>query len=169
MEKYRVALLRREFSFIDRLMDHLQPEEVTDIKVRRGDKALLRKKGCEESYSWSDGGHYDYTKYFAVWFDDDGKERILELKSAGSSATGSGENRKWDADSVSEQLLTNRIVPDYIVECVQNDTDNNGNGEVTRFWTIYKMRRFDLVGYHHQQIDKAAAALKAEITAVCGK
>lgn len=170
MEKYRMALLRREFPFIDRLMDdlQLQPEEVTDIKVKRGDKSLLKKKGDEESYSWSRGGHCDYTKYFVV-LTDGGEERISELKSAGSSSTGSGESCQWEADTVGEQLLTKHIVPDYIVECVKNDTDNNGNGEVTLFWTIYKMKRFDLVGYHHQQIDKAAAALKAEIAAVCDK
>ncbi len=172
MKQYRVALLREEFGFIDRLfLDYegkpeLRPEDVTEIKIRRGDKSLLAAKGNEDSYDWSGGGHYDYTKYFAVWSDADG-EHILKLDSAGRSATGSGDRHDWDADTIGEQLFLLGITPDYIVDCVKNDTDDNGNGEVTHFWTIFKMKKFDLVAYHWQQIDEAAAALKAEIAAAC--
>lgn len=172
MKQYRVMLLRKEFPFIDRLfVDYegktkLCPEDINDIKVKKGDKALLAKKGSEDSYGWSGGGHHDYTNYFAVCSGKDG-EHVLELESAGYSGTGSGEMHEWDADTIGEQLFVKGINPDYIVECVKNDTDNNGNGEVTRFWTIFKMKRFDLGNYHQEQIDKAAAALKAEIAAAC--
>ena len=162
MKQYRVALLRKEFQFIDRLFKNLSPESIDDIKVKKGDKALLVKKGFEDSYDWSGGGYNDYTRYFAVWSDDEG-EHITELASAGYSGTGSGERHEWDADTIGDQLFVGGITPDYIVECVKNDTDDNGNGEVTRFWTIYKMKRFDLGTYHQEQIDKAAAALKAEM------
>ncbi len=172
MRQYRAKILRKEFPFINRLFVNyegqtkLWPEDIDDIKVRRGDKILLAKKGFEDSYSWSGGGHYDYTIYFAVW--KDGEEwRVVELDSAGYSGTGSGERHEWDADTIGEQLFTKGINPDYIVKCIQNDTDDNGNGKVTRFWTIYKMKRFDLKNYHQEQIDKAAVALKAEIAAVC--
>lgn len=166
MKQYRIVLLREEFPFLDRLFVNydgrviLSPEQVDDIKIRKGDNALLSAKGCEDSYDWSGGGHDDYTTYFAVQGED-----VLQLESAGRSANGSGERHKWDADTIGEQLLIKKIVPDYIVMCVQNDTDDNGNGEVTRFWTIYKMRRFDLAAYHCQKIDEAGAALKAEILA----
>lgn len=172
MNQYRVALLRREFPFIDRLFvdnegnTDLWPEDINDIKVRKGDKSLLAKKGFEESYDWSGGGHRDYTKYFAVWSKADG-EQVLELASAGYSGTGSGERHEWDAHTIGEQLFVKGITPDFIVECIKNDTDDNGNGKVTRFWTICKMKRFDLGNYLQEQIDKAAAALKAEIAAAC--
>jgi len=168
MKQYKVALLRKEFPFLDRLFvdsegrTSLCPENVNDIKVKKGDKALLIKRGFEDSYDWSGGGHCDYTKYFAVC-----GEAILELETAGYSGTGSGKMYEWDADTLGEQLFAKRITPDYIVECVRNDTDDNGNGEVTNFWIIYKTRRFDLANYHQQQIDRAAAALKAEIKAAC--
>lgn len=163
MRQYRVALLRKEFPFIDHLVGvDLKPEDVTGIGVKKGDKALLNSKGSEDSYSWSGGGHYNYTRYFAVL-----DEKVLGLASAGYSGTGSGESREWDANTIGEQLFREGIVPEYIVECVQNDTDDNGNGEVTRFWTIYKMKRFDLSAYHQEQIDRAAVALKAEIAAAC--
>ncbi|HLD27692.1 MAG TPA: hypothetical protein VJB39_02480 [Patescibacteria group bacterium] len=170
VKQYRVALLRKEFPFIDKMFvdsegrTNLLPEDINDIKVKRGDKALLAKKGSEDSYSWCNGGHYNYTKYFAVWSDED---RVLELASAGYSGTGSGERHEWDAGTIGEQLFVKGIAPDFVVECVKNDTDDNGNGEVTRFWTIYKMKRFDLGTHHQEQIDKAAAALKAEIASVC--
>lgn len=181
MNAYKAALMRREFPFIDQLFvvrkslwsteekkvtTSLWPEEVNDIKVRKGDKALLAKKGSEDSYSWSGGGHHHYTKYFAVTIstqnDDDGK--VVELASAGYSGNESGENR-WDAPSIDEQLFGQNLAPDYIVECVQNDTDDNGNGELSRFWTIYKMKRFDLATHHKDKINEAAAALKSEIDA----
>ena len=173
MKQYKVALLRKEFPFVDRLfVDYkgktdLRLEDINDIKVKKGDKALLTKKGSEDSYNWSGGGHRDYTKYFAVWSDKDGEQHVLELASAGYSGTGSGERHEWDADTIGEQLFAKGIIPDYIVECVKNDTDDNGNGEVTRFWTIYKMKRFDLATYHQQKLDEACVALKAEIAAAC--
>lgn len=168
MKQYRVALIRKEFPFVDKLFvnyrgeTEVQPEKVNDIKIKRGDQSLLSKKGNEDSYDWSGGGHYSYTKYFAVR-----GEQILQLASAGESGTGSGEHHKWDADTIGEQLFVKGIVPDYIVECVKNDTDDNGNGEVTHFWTIYKMKRFDLAAYHQQKLDEACVVLKAEIAAAC--
>ena len=172
MKQYKIALLRKEFSFIDRLFvdsdgrTTFQPEKINGISVKKGDRALLAKKGNEDSYDWSGGGHYDYTIYFAVWSDSEG-EHIFQLASAGRSGTGSGERHEWDADTIGEQLFVRGINPDFIVECVKNDTDDNGNGEVTNFWMIYKMRRFDLAAYHQQRLDEAAAALKAEIAEAC--
>lgn len=166
MRQYRVALLRKEFPFLDQL-DNIRPEEVDDIKIKRGDRALLMKKGSEDSYSWSWGGHWDYTHYAAVWSDENGQQRIEWLEGAGHSSSASGENNDWDADSIGEQLFTKGICPDYIIECVQNDTDDNGNGCLTHFWTIFKMKRFDLAVYHQERIDEAATVLKTEIAAVC--
>ena len=172
MEQYRVAILRKEFPFIDCLFvdaegkTEVRPEEVNDVKIKRGDRTLLGKKGSEDRYDWSGGGHYDYTKYFAVWSDKDG-EHVVVLKGTGCSGNGSGERHEWDEDTIGEQLFVGGIVPDYIVECVKNDHDDNGNGEVTRYWTIYKMRGFDLVAHHQERIDRAAAALKAEIALAC--
>jgi hypothetical protein len=171
MEQYRLAILLKEFSFIEAVAKHLEldlEKDLNEIKIRRGDKMLLSKKGNEDLYDWSGGGHYDYTKYFAIWTDADG-EYVIQLDNAGRSATGSGERHDWDADSIGEQLFVKKIVPDYIVECVKNDTDDNGNGEVRRSWTIHKMRKFDLAAHHQQKIDETATALKAEIAAACAE
>lgn len=168
MKQYRVALLRKEFPFVDRLFVNydgrviLSPEQIDDIKIRKGDNTLLSAKGFVDSYDWSGGGHCDYTTYFAIQGED-----VFQLESAGRSGNGSGNRNEWDADTIGEQMLIKKIIPDYIVMCVQNDTDNNGNGTVTRFWTIYKMRQFDLAVYHCKKIDEAAIALKAEIASIC--
>jgi len=172
MKQYRVELLLREFPFLKRLFVDgdgaatIWPGHVNEIKIRKGDKILLSKKGSEDSYDWSGGGYFNYTKYFAVWKKGE-EEHIVELESAGQSSTGSGERREWDADPIGEQFFVRNIVPDYIVECIQNDTDSNGNGVRTRFWTIFKMKRFDLAAHHREQTDRAAAVLKAEIAAAC--
>lgn len=170
MQAYRLALLRKEFPFLDRLIvdrygqTEVWPEEVDNILVKRGDANLLSQAGYEDSYSWSGGGHYHYTIYFAITEED-----IVELYFAGKSATGSGEYKEWIVPTVGEQLLQRGIIPDWVVECRKIDTDDNGNGRVERHWVIYKMTRFDLAGYHKQQIDKAAAELKAEIEAACAE
>jgi len=172
MKQYKVALLRKEFPFIDRLfVDYegktdLWPEAINEIKIRRGDNALLSKTGLDDFYYWRGGGHSDYTHFFAVWSQAEG-EQILKLESACTTGNGSGGHYKRDANTIGEQLFVKGIVPKFIVECTQNDSDDNGNGHVTRFWTIYKMGRFDLSRYHQMQIDRAADALKAEIAAAC--
>ena len=169
MNKYKLELMKKEFTFLQSF-DRFNLEEADEIKIKRVDENLLKQKGYEDSYSWSGGGHEDYTKYFAVTLVvSDEKKSIVELDSAGHSATGSGDHNEWDADTVGEQLFTMSIMPDYIVKCVRSDTDDNGNGEVTSFWTIFKMNKFNLVEHHKQQIDKAAAELKAEIAVVCDK
>lgn len=169
MRQYRAKILEKEFPFLEKLCDKKfrmpSIEKVDGIEIKRGDRNLLSQKGREISYSWSGGPDTcDYTIYFAVV-----GEEIFELKSEGSSSTGSGQNRSWDADTIGEQLLVIGVSPDYIVECEKNDTDANGNGEITRYWTIHKMSKFNLVAYHQEQIDKAAAVLKAEIAAACAE
>lgn len=172
MKLYRTALLRKEFPFLDKLFpadafsSEILPQDVTAIRIQRGDRALMIKRGTESSYSWSDGGTHDFTFYFAIWTDKQGLQHVQKLQSAGYAGTGSGSSVEWDAANVGEQLFANNITPDYIVECVHNGTDANGNGSVTNFWTIFKMRDFDQSAYHQMQVDMAAAAIKAEIAAV---
>jgi len=64
-------------------------------------------------------------------------------------------------------LALNKSNVRTVREAMMAYTDDNGNSEVTRFWNIYKMKRFDLAIHHQNCIDQAAAALKAEIAAVC--
>lgn len=168
MRQYRLALLRREFPFLDGIAEMLNLDvanDVNDIKIKRGDKNLLMKKGSYDSYSWSWGGHHDYTTYFSISFVGE----IYEFKSGGHSATGSGERHEWEADPISDQIFAQNLFPVYVVECVQNDVDDNGNGEVTRFWTIFKMPGFDLARHLQEKIDEVAAVLKAEIAAACAE
>jgi hypothetical protein len=176
MQPYRLALLRKEFPFLAKMSGALKDYDypfaehfldcVTDIKVMKGDIALLNKKGNEDSYSKIGGGHHNYRSYVAVW--NDGKTfRLRVLKNVGIKSTETGDRAEYTADTVGEQLFAQKIVPDYIIEAVKNDHDDKGNGIVTRFWTIYKMRHFDLSKHHQEQIDIAAVALKAEIAVAC--
>ncbi len=166
MKAYRLAVLIKEFPFLSDLPLGYDLESINDIKIRRGDRSLLAKKGHEDSYSYCDGGHHDYTDFYAIWSDEnDG--HFLKLASSGHSATGSGDRQDWDADTIGEQLFSQKINPSYIVEFTKDDTDDNGNGELRLSMIIYKMNRFDLAAYHEQQIDQAASAIKAEIAAVC--
>jgi len=172
MKLYRLALIKKEFPFVDGVFSALHSDYsnysemdlgiIDSIKIQKGDKNLLMKTGNEDSYSWSNGGHHNYTKYFAIV-----SEEIIKLESSGWSATGSGDNNEWKADTIGEQLFAKNIIPDFVVECIYNDTDDNGNGQATRFWTIFKMKRFDLGSYHQEKIDEAAAIIKAEIAAAC--
>lgn len=167
METYRLALLRKEFAFLDQLFVNdknevtLWPEEVDKIDIQKGDVNLLSETGYEESYGWSDGGHYSYRIFFAICGED-----ITELKSSGYSGY-NGQGNNWEADNIGEQLFALRISPDYIIKCIKNDHDDNGNGPISRFWTIYKMPGFNLSGYYSDRIDEAARILKAEIAAAC--
>lgn len=172
LRQYKVKLLREEFPFIDRLFVNSEgntdfwPENVDDIKIKKGDKNLLNYKGNVSSYSWGGGDTYDYTKYFAVYTEKD-EQLAIELENEGNFSNGGGDHNEWNADTIGEQLFLQNIVPDYIVQCVRNDTDANGNGQITHFWIIYKMQKFDLKAHHQLQIQKAADILKAEIAAVC--
>lgn len=136
------------------------------LLVNKGDKNLLARTPFFDSYSWCDGGHYDHESYCAVEKSGD-TFQCHWLKEEGSSRTGSGDHDEETASSVGEQLYHLGVSPDYIVEYDFQDTDDNGNGETVLDVTIYKMNKFDLVKYHQQQIDKAAAELKAEIAVVC--
>lgn len=166
MESYRVALLRREFPFLDRLTisgRELNPIDAASIDIKRGDRALLSRKGNWDEYHWSGGGHLDYTIFFAIV-----GEEIVGLESPGRYEIGGGNWEDWDADTIGGQLFSRDLMnPDYVVEVVHNDTDDNGRGEETYRWTIYKMDRFDLLAYHQGMIDRAAAQIKAELVAAC--
>lgn len=165
MKPYRVALLRKQFPFIDRLevsWKALSPKDAQTIEIKRGDRALLSRKGDWDEYHWSEGGHIDYTKFFAVV-----GEEIVEIESPGRYETGGGHWENWDADTIGEQLFSLGLTPNYVIEVVHNDTDDNGRGEETYRWIIYKMGRFDLLAYHQEMIDRAAAQIKAELAAAC--
>ena len=164
MKAYKIELLKKEFPFLNDFIK--KGEFIDEIKVKRGDQNLLNQKGEEDSYSWSGGGHYDYTKYCAIFYD--GSEwQIVDLDTAGKSGTGSGRNNEWDCDTIAEQLFAKDITSDFIVGNTFKDTNDNGDGQTFNSIVIYKMNKFDLVGHHKAQLDKAAAELKAEIEAAC--
>jgi hypothetical protein len=172
MNVYKATLLCKEFPFLEKLFidkdgkTSLSPFKVTDIKIKRGDKNLLTEHGYETTYDWMGGYTYDYEFYFIIFSNEKGEQQIIELESANSYQSGSGENHYHAVSTIGEQLYVMKINPDYVIKCVKNDTDANGNGEVTHFWTIFKMSKFDTVGYHKEQIDKIALELKSEIDAL---
>lgn len=132
------------------------------ISVKKGDDNLLSETPWFDFYSWSGGGHYDNKAYFAI---TDGN--TVELDEAGTIKTGSGEHKEQSAPCIGEQLMQMKISPDYIVYSFFQDSDDNDNGKTSLTIVVYKMKNFDLPGFYCQEIDRAAAALKAEITAVC--
>lgn len=168
MRQYQLKLRRNEFSFLDQVAESLGLvlEEVSVLKVQRGDEALMVRKGNVREYRWCEGGYCHYTHFFAIIVHDDGFE-VVRLQAAGRSETGSGHYDESDADTIGEQLFVMGVKPDFILEAIQNDTDANGNGVCTRIWTIHKMSKFDQLAHHLQRINEAAVTLKSEITAIC--
>ena len=163
MNKYKIEVLKKKFPFLNKvLVDDgggctLGVDDVDKISVKKDEK-LLERKGIEDSYSWAGGGHYDYTKYFAIYHDAEG-EHIFELESESYSGTGSGESHEKHAPTIGEQLFAEGIKPDYIVECVRDDVDNDGNGSLTHSCVLYMMKEFDFDRYYKDKLEKAAEAL----------
>jgi len=172
--RYKTSLLEKRFPFLRKLFVDdeggyctLSVNDVDEVGIERGDEKLLEKKGTKDFYSWADGGYYNYTRYFAVWSDAEG-EQVFELKSDSYSETGTGKSYVEHASTIEEQLFLNRINPDYIIECSQDDTDANGNGEVTHKWVIYIMNKKLTAAYHKKKIDEAAKKIKKEINSALG-
>lgn len=173
MNQYRLALLLKEFPFLARLSEGGGSEVshvswVDILKIQRGDRALMRRVGAMDTYGWGGGGYQNYTLFFAVCYKG-GEEEIVPLEYSIWERSSSGYEYESDTDPIGEQLFKLGINPSYIVQCVKEDHDANGNGRVDNRWTIYKMDDFDLVEHHKAEIDRAAAALKREIDAACGK
>ena len=165
MNAYRLKLIQKEFPFVN-MLGFENFKDVDSIEIKRGDKNLLSRMGYEDSYSWSCGGYRNYTNFYAVFFTNR-VARIVNLESVGRSRSSSGENREWKANPIGEQLFIAQINPDYIVEIQRDDVDANGNGRLSYRIVIYKMNKFNLVGYHQNQVDITANILKKEISEVC--
>ena len=170
MKVYKAGLLEKEFFFLKELVkkhfndENFLTEWIDEIKIRRADNKLMFAKGHEDSYSWCDGGYYNYTYYYAIANGD-----IFKFRSEGRSSSGSGNYEEWNAESIADQLLENKLIPQFIVECVRNDRDANGNGQLTFFWTIYKMDNFGQLDHMLSEVDIAASVLKTEIRAMFAK
>lgn len=167
MRQYKIALLNKQFPFLDLVAKKLGPlfeiaQCVDDINIKRADENFLTQTGYEDSYDWSGGGFHNYKRHFAIC------GKVVQLDGSIDRASGSGERYSEKADPIGEQLFAKGLRPEFIVECVEHDTDANGNGTPSHFWTIYKMEKFDLAKFHGEQIDRAAALLKSEIAAACG-
>ena len=168
MLTYKITLMVKEFPFLALIAEFLsiKLDDVDSISVRKADVSLLRQKPSEDIYSWSGGGHHDYTRMFALWLEG-GEWRWQELTTSGQSATASGDHREWDCQIIGKQLLEMGLRPDIILSCAKQDTDDNGRGEVRHDWVIHKMSRFDLSGFHKTEVAKAVEELTAEIGAAC--
>jgi hypothetical protein len=161
MRSYKMALLRREFRFLERL--DTKPGDVLHIQVKRGDKNLLEQHGQSVAYEWPYVHNFvEYTKYFAICGED-----VVELLCNWEHNSRSLE-QGW-VDSIGDQIFALGINPDYIVESVREDEHGKGQGENRYEWTIYKMAKFDLSTYHQKKIDEAAVQIKAEIEAACAE
>ena len=157
MNRYKVEVLRKEFSFIDDLRDDIYPADATSIKITKGDMALMSEVGSiEEQFGQFEGDCYEnFSLYFAII-----NGKVLELKSS-TWRNDHGAISLSTAPNIGEQLFTDNINPDYLVKVTREDLQDGPS----YYWVIYKMKDFELAAYHHKQIDKAAAELKAEITA----
>ena len=132
------------------------------IQVKKTDDNLLSQTPESDSYSWCDGGYHNYTSYYAISGDE-----IVALKSSANWATGSGDRGSEDAPTIGEQLFQLKLNPDFIVCEDFQDTDANGNGEESLNITIYKMKGFDLKGYHSEQIKRVIAEMQTEVETAC--
>jgi hypothetical protein len=170
MKSYQFSLLCRQFSYISEVVARLNRDEVgkpgylDGIQVRPADAALMARTPTFDSWASAAGWHHNFDSFFAVV--KDGEEfRLYKLDEEGESGTPQGYD-SYVAENIGDQLFALGVKPDFLVEVVQNDTDDYGNGSLSRYMVIYKVAsRYDLAGYHARQIDKAAAELKAELAA----
>lgn len=162
MNYYKLNLLKKEFPFLNQVSEELgiDAKTVDFINIKRGDRTLLRKTGNVDSYQFCNGGSYDYTIYFAITDD-----AIIKLSNNESYQYASGDHKEFDAQPIEEQLFLMNINPTFLVECIQKDTDGNGNGRERREWTIFKVSKFDMSLHHKENIDREAAILKKELEA----
>lgn len=163
MKPYKQKLMEAEFGFLGDVAAELRItlSNVDEVKVQKADQLLMTMVGQEKKYSWSGGGYHHYRIYFAVA--DDGS--VTRLKTEGDYSEGSGYNYNWTAYDNGDQLIDLGLKPVFIIECVQQDTDANGNGRTSRRWIIHKMAGFDLKAYHLARLEEATTMLRQEIEA----
>lgn len=171
MKSYRYELIRKTFGFVDKVVERLNHEEVGDcrwldaIKIRPADDALMARTPTFDSYTWCGGGHHNYDSFFAVT-EDGGEYQLYKLEEEGEAGTGDAGITKYIAGNIGEQLFGWDVWPSFLVEVVQNDKDDDGQGDSSRFMTIYKMAKHDLSAYHRRQIEKGVAELLSELDSV---
>jgi len=161
MNKYKLDLLGKEFPFLAIIgkLESIDLNSVDSIKIKRGDKNLLDSVGMEDYCAWGDGWYSEYCDYFTV----DSNNNIIQLKNSKKTVIACGEHSEVIECSIGQQLFEKKISPSFIVQCIKNDPDASGNGVVQYIWTIFRMDIDSLKAYHLKEIDRAAAALKAEI------
>ena len=202
MNRYKLDLLLKEFSFLDEVLritkrtesiytkkdtffdekieeeksyvenflfcwkkegDYIYPsfmEVPESILVKRGDDNLLNQTPGFDGYSSSEYYREERSDYCAI----SGKE-IVWLNAEGTFKHGDGSSSEDIADSIGEQLYSKKLSPDFIVRVGREELGYDKKINVI----IYKMNKFNLSGYHCEQIHKAARQLEDEIVAVCEK
>lgn len=143
--------------------DYIYPTYIEvphSILIKRGDDNLLSQTPQFDGYSSS--GHYreERSDYCAV-----SGENIVWLGAEGIFNHGDGSSEEEVSDNIGEQLFSKKLSPDFIVRVDREELGYNKKINII----IYKMNKFDLVGYHCGQLDKAVRQLKDEIVAVCEK
>ena len=177
MKQYKVALLVKEFSFLEVIAENcpqsfdLWSSEVKKIRIEKGGALVMDSCGGTDEWGGECNPNINFSVYFAVREKGCDPEEgtpiwgITPLDSRGQYDSPQYWS-SWDAPSNGEQLFTEGLEPEFIV-LVGREGKVCGNGEISISITIYKMKDFDLVSYHQCQIDRAAAELKAEIAATC--
>jgi hypothetical protein len=171
MKSYRFALVRKQFTFVDQIAASIGEQSDARLfdstQIRPADNALMARKPTVNSWSSCAGGHHDYDSFWGVVRDEDGSFQLHKLDEEGERGNPQGTDY-LSAENIGDQLFRLGIQPDFLVEVVQNDTDDYDRGELSRHLTIYKVLDGDsygLVDYFCAKVDFAAAELKAELTA----
>jgi len=149
MKSYERTLKAKEFPFITTIQDYNYKFAQT-IGIEKGDPILLERKGLARCINNSGRNYCDNCVYYAVVGD-----KVLPLDYHTSAND--------DCGTVGEQLFDLQLSPDFIIEIKYKEYEDFERMD----WVIYKMKNFNLVEYHKNQIDEAARQLKAEIEAAC--
>ncbi len=96
---------------------------------------ILGETPCDDSYSWSGGGHCDYNFFFVLELES---LKISQLSNNSTWANGSGERGSSSGAKTVGEQLEGRSNFDLLISVRYRDTDDNGNGEAAKSLTVYR-------------------------------
>ena len=157
MDRYRLAALKKAFSFLSELEKEGSPDNASEIRLARGDRNLMDRKGGRKGNEKNG----QYTTFHVVYETELNNQITLKTERLSTGNHSAGKNELSNA-TIGEELFSKGWAPEYIVERIRSSVD--GKEEIS--WTIFDMTEFDLVAYHRHEMAHATATLKAEMADV---
>lgn len=155
MDRYRLAALKKTFSFLDELDKEGSSDDASEIRLARGDRNLMGRKGGRKGNEKNG----QYVTYHVVYETELNSRTTLKAEKLSTGNYSPGKKDELSNATIGEELFSKGWAPEYIVECTRSSID--GREEIS--WTIFDMTEFDLVAYHRHEMAQATARLKVEM------